>query len=219
MSLVSRIEDLFRKLAGDNDGAEMYSLLNSVTATLDGGDTFSVDPKTSVGVGAKNGSAVTAVENGNGAVHKTTLTLTGLSITMTDATTNGCHGAHKVYDFPEGPIQVLGCSYNLTTLAGSGGIADGAALVGSLGTATNDAANATLSSTEADLIASTTGTLSSGAGTLKKHGSVVTTAFDGTGTAKDVFLNVSVPDADSSASDTLTVNGTITLHWINLGDY
>lgn len=219
MSLVSRIEDLFRKLAGDNDGAEMYGLLNTSVATLDGGDTYSVDPKTSVGVGAKNGSAVSAVENGNGAVHKTVLTLTNLSVTMTDATTNGCHGSHKVYDFPEGPIQILGCSYNLTTARVGTAISATAALVGALGTATNDAANATLSSTEADLIASTTGTLTAGAGTLKKHGSVVTTAFDGTGTAKDAYLNISVPDADSTGNDAITVNGTITITWVNLGDY
>lgn len=42
--------------------------------------------------------------------------------------------------------------------------------------------------------------------------------FDGTATAKDLYLNFAVPDAGSTASDTLTVNGTVTITWANLGD-
>jgi hypothetical protein len=218
-ALSARLETLFRKQLGETEGTEMHSVLGTEVATLSGGDVMSVDPQTTVGVGAKNGSAITAVENGNGAVHKTVLTLTALSVTMTDATTSGCHGAHKLYDFPAGPIQILGSSMNLTTLAGSGGIANGAALVGSIGSATVGTNNATLTTTEADLIASKAGTLTAGAGTLASHGGHVATAFDGTATAVDAFLNLAVPDADSSASDTVTVSGTVTLHWINLGDY
>lgn len=175
--------------------------------------------QTSDGVGAKNGAAVAVAEYGSGAVHKSVFTLTSLSITMTDAGAAGCHGSHKIYDFPAGVIQILGCSYDLTTLAGAGGIADGAALVGALGSAATATDNATLTSTEADLIASTTGTLTAGAGALAKHGSMVTTAFDGHTTAMDAYLNVAVPDADSSASDTVAVSGTITIVWANLGDY
>lgn len=174
---------------------------------------------TASGVGAKNGSAVSVVELGDGAVHKTVFTLTALSVTMTDAGAAGCHGSHKIYDFPEGVIQVLGCSYNLTTLAGSGGIGDTAALVGALGTTATATDNATLTTTEANLIASTTGTLTAGAGVLQSHGSLVATAFDGHTTPVDAYLNLAVPDAGSSASDTVTVSGTITITWVNLGDY
>jgi hypothetical protein len=173
---------------------------------------------TNGGVGTAAGSGVSAAEYGN-TVHRTVLTVTDLSVAMTDATTAGCHGSQKVYDFPAGAIQILGASYNLTTLAGAGGIADNAALVGSLGSAAVGTDNATLTSTEADLVASTTGTLSGGAGVLTKHGSVVTTAFDGTTTAIDAYLNLAVPDAGSTADDTITVNGTIELVWVNLGDY
>lgn len=218
-ALSARLETLFRKQLGETEGTELHTVLGTEVATLSGGDIITADPQTTVGVGAKNGSAITAVENGNGAVHKTVLTLASLSVTMTDATTNGCHGSHKLYDFPAGPIQILGTSMNLTTLAGSGGIADGAALVGSIGSATVGTNNATLTTTEADLIASKAGTLTAGAGTLASHGSLVATAFDGTATAVDAFLNLAVPDADSSASDTVAVSGTVTLHWINLGDY
>jgi hypothetical protein len=41
---------------------------------------------------------------------------------------------------------------------------------------------------------------------------------DGTATAKDAFLNFAVPDAGSSANDTLTVAGTVTVVWTNSGD-
>ncbi|NDD76047.1 MAG: hypothetical protein EBZ43_01260, partial [Betaproteobacteria bacterium] len=39
-------------------------------------------------------------------------------VTMTDATTAGCHGAFKFYDFPQGLIYIQGYNVNLTTLAG-----------------------------------------------------------------------------------------------------
>ena len=114
-----------------------------------------------------------------------------------------------------------GASYSLTTLAGAGGIADDAELVGALGSATNDAADETLTSTEADVIASTPGTLTAGAGALAKHASLVATAFDGHSTAIDLFLNLSVPDAGStdSENDTVSVSGTVTLDFVLIADY
>lgn len=42
--------------------------------------------------------------------------------------------------------------------------------------------------------------------------------LDGTGTAKDCYLNIAVPNADISATADVTLNGTITLRWINHGD-
>jgi hypothetical protein len=206
--------ETYRKPA---DGVKAYA--EQEVVILDGSGAVA-EFKTTAGVGASNGAAVSAAEYGRGAYHTTVLTLAALSVTMTDAAAvAGCHGTHRLYDFPAGAIQVLGCSYNLTTLAGGGGIADGAALVGSLGTVAVGVDNATLTSTEADLIASTTGTLTAGVGTLKKHGSLVAAAFDGTSTPVDVYLNLAVPDADSSADDTVTVSGTITINWIALGDY
>jgi hypothetical protein len=174
---------------------------------------------TADGVGAKNGAAITATEYGDGAVHKTVLTLVDLDISMVDSGANGGHGSHKIYDFPDGAIQVLGASYNLTTARVSTGLATNAAIVGAIGSTATATDNATLTTTEADVIASTTGTLTSGAGTLKKYGSLVAAAFDGTTTALDLYLNAAVVDAGISATDTLRVNGTITLMWANLGDF
>ena len=150
---------------------------------------------------------------------KTVITLSGLSVTMTDATTAGSHGSVKLYDFPEANLFFLGGTTDLVITAGAGGITDTAAVVGSIGTTTVGTDNATLTTTEADLIPSTDSTLTGGIGETKGKtltaGAVV---FDGTATAKEAWLNYAVPDAGSTADDTLTVSGTVTLVWSNLGD-
>lgn len=175
---------------------------------------------TTAGVGAKNGAAVTVVEKGNDAVHKTVFTLTALSVTVTDTGgANGAQGNVKIYDFPEGVLVRGGCVANATTLAGAGGIADGAAVVLALGEAAAGVGDATLSSTEADFIASFAGTLVAGAGTFAKYGEPSVTSLDGHTTPIDLILNVAVPDADVSASDTLEVTGTITCIWTSSGDF
>lgn len=172
------------------------------------------------GVGAKNGSTVSVVESGSAAVHRTVLTLTATSITMTDAGAAGSHGGTKIYDFPAGVIIRGGCVANLTTLAGAGGIADGAAVVLALGTAAPATDNATLvGANEADFIASYAGTLTSGAGAFTKYGEPSATSLDGHTTAIDMYLNAAVPDADSSANDTIAVTGTITCLWSSSGDF
>lgn len=172
------------------------------------------------GVGAKNGASVAVSESGSAAVHKTVLTLTSTSITMTDAGAAGSHGGTKVYDFPAGVIIRGGCVANLTTLAGAGGIADGAAVVLALGLAAPATDNATLAgANEADFVASYAGTLTAGAGVFTKYGEPSATSLDGHTTAVDLFVNAAVPDADSSANDTLAVSGTITCLWSTSGDF
>jgi hypothetical protein len=174
-----------------------------------------------VGDGAAGAAAsisVAVAESSAGAI-KTVMTLDSVVITMTDATTAGSHGSLKLYDFPECNLLFLGGTCDLVITAGEGGITDTAAVVGSVGTVTVGTDNATLTTTEADLIPSTASPLTGGVGATK--GKTVTAGvvvFDGTGTAKDAFLNFAVPDADSADDDTLIVSGTITLVWSNLGD-
>lgn len=164
-------------------------------------------------------AGVAISESGFGALHKTVLTLSSVSITMTDATTAGSHGSLQLYDFPTGVFFLLGAVTDLSTLAGAGGLADTAALVGALGSEALATDNATLTSAEADFVPSTAGTLSSGAGVLDGETTTALIAiWDGTGGAIDLFLNLAVPDAGTSANDTLTVSGTITLFWLELGD-
>jgi hypothetical protein len=174
-----------------------------------------------VGDGAAGAAAsisVAVAESSAGAI-KTVMTLDSVVIDMTDATTAGSHGSLKLYDFPECNLLFLGGTCDLVITAGEGGITDTAAVVGSVGTVTVGTDNATLTTTEADLIPSTASPLTAGAGVTKgKTLTAGVVVFDGTGTAKDAFLNFAVPDADSTADDTLIVSGTITLVWSNLGD-
>lgn len=158
------------------------------------------------------------VDESSGSI-RTVLKLDKLVITMTDATTAGCHGFVKLYDFPACNLLFLGATCDLSITAGTGGIADTAAVVAAIGTAQVATADATLTTTEADLIPSTAATLTGGVGAAK--GKTVTAGvavFDGTATAKDAYLNFAVPDAGSTGNDTLIVSGTIVLVWSNLGD-
>ncbi len=218
MSLSAKDESVLATALANGDTA--HSIVGAINAgTVAAGGSFTAALQDTAGAGAAAGTGVVATEYGAGTYHQTVLTLTNTPVIMTDATTAGNQGTLKVYDFPAGNLTMLGATCDLTTLAGAGGIADTGALVGSVGTAAVGVDNATLTTTEANLIPSTAGTLVAGAGTLKgKSTTALLAVFDGTTTAVDAILNLAVPDAGSSADDTVTVNGTITLSWLNNGD-
>lgn len=184
------------------------------------GRTFIVDANEIrvTGDGTVSGTGVSGVNQATGVI-RTVLTLTNVSIPMTDATTAGSHGSLKVFTFPQGVIGYLGGSCDLTISRVGTNLTATSAVVGSVGTATVGVDNATLTSTEADLIPSTASTLSSGAGTTKgKYATAPQVPFDGSSTAKEAYLNFATPDAGSTGNDVLLVNGTITLVWANYGD-
>lgn len=43
--------------------------------------------------------------------------------------------------------------------------------------------------------------------------------FDGTSSALDLFINAAVLNASTTKAVTVAITGTLTLFWINLGDY
>lgn len=163
------------------------------------------------------GGTGVAVTQASPQVVTTTLTVSGLSVTMTDAGAAGCHGTASLFTFPAGNIVILGAITDLAVVAGVGGIGDTAAVVAAVGSAAVGTDNATLTSTEANIVPSTAATLSGGAGTAKGESTAPVT-LDGTSSAAVARLNLAVPDGDSTASDTLAVTGTVKLTWINLGD-
>ncbi len=173
---------------------------------------------TSIGVGTVAGDEIVAEEH-RGTIHQTVLTITDLDVTMTDATTSGNEGSEPLLTFPRGLIQLLGavCDLAITAAAGIGATAAAIGAVGSVAAA----ADATLTGTEADFIPSTTATLTASAGTMKGRG-VTGKFFDNTTTTNATqlaaHLNFAVPDAGSTGNSTITVNGTVTLTWINHGD-
>lgn len=171
------------------------------------------------GAGTASANAAVALDTSAASVRTSTFTLTRLSVTMTDAGAAGSHGTHKLLTLPAGNIVFLGATCDLSVTAGAGGISDTAAVVAGVGTATVGTDNATLTTTEQDLVPSTAATLTGGVGAAKgKSLTAGIAVFDGTSSAKEAWLNFAVPDADSTADDTLTVSGTVTLVWANLGD-
>lgn len=150
-------------------------------------------------------------------LNKTILTLTNVSVATTDAGASGAYGGLEIYDFPLGVISFLGATTNLTLARVGTGLTTTAAIVAAVGSATAGA-DATLTSTEADYIASTACTFTAGASAFAGI-STAAAQFDGHATAKKAFLNFAVVDAGSTANDAILVNGTITLIWGNLGPF
>lgn len=169
--------------------------------------------------GSGAGTGVT-VENAQGFT-KTVLTFKNTPLPLIDTAATVARCALKIFDFPEGSVVIQGASVNLVLTKSAAGVnADWDGDFG-LGTAAA-AADATLSSTEANVIASTA-TPQAVAGVSSAKGRSTAALFlDGTTTAVDLYLNVLVDDADQDVTTTptsLIANGTITVLWANMGDY
>lgn len=168
------------------------------------------------GVGAKNGATVSATEN-NGMVHKTVITMADTPCVVTEigAGTNAVGGV-KIYDFPAGRILVLGVTVD-SVIVGVDTNAIDAADGGdwSFGTAA-PGGDGLLDGTAVDLCPSTSADPIVGTNSAALSASA---QFDGTTTAKDVYFNMSIDDGDVSATHTNTIDGTVTVLWVNLGDY
>ena len=187
------------------------------TVTLGGTNATSITVTpmvlTGYGNGAKNGATISAQER-TSPVHQTVLTLASTPMAFTDAGTDG-YFATKIYDWPEGYIQVLGASMNLAcTSAGTFGATGTASFA--LGTAAT--ADATLNGSEVTIIASTsTGAFVASAGTMKGGPVAAPLEIDGHTTAADLYLNVA-DAADPGADSVLTCSGTVTVTWVKHGD-
>lgn len=169
--------------------------------------------------GVKNGATVTATETGNGVLHQTTLTLAATPITMRD-TEQG--GGVKLYTFPEGRILVLGAIASIApTTTSALATTLHAGVTGNFGVGTVTQANATLATTEQNIVQVTAFTSSAtiNVAPAVAKGVGVLTPLDGTTTPIDAYLNLAVAGAgDIDGNATVTVSGTVTLSWINLGD-
>lgn len=178
-------------------------------------------PTAVVGTSAVTGVSVT--QEPVSSVQKTVLRFTDVALPLVDQAGVVAYGGLKVYDFPEGQVCVLGAVADLAVTKSSAGVNndwDGDFGLGTV-TASN---NATLSSTEQNLIPTTATPQATSGATTAKGASTATesgTVLDGRATAADVFLNFLVDDTDHDVTTTpcnLILNGTVTLHWINLGD-
>lgn len=137
----------------------------------------------------------------------TTITLGNVVLTATDGSAEG--ESLKLCDFDGGAFTVLDCVADLTCSTSPGATNT---YVMSLGTAAaNDAAD--LTGTEADLIPSTSLNTLTGTVTSLAFDAVLAAPanFNGTATAKALYINMGVADADMNANVTNTITGTIYL--------
>ena len=213
-NLAQNTENFIDTMTGDQAAANDLKTLLRILNRL-----YTTDFVAGIGAAAASGNVASEAF---GVVNKTLLTLTAVGVTMADATVQG--GGTKIYDFPAGQILILGSTASLapkTTTALASTINASAAGVWSLGSAVA-AANATLTSTEADVLPSTAFTSSA---TINVAAATVTGALaapiiiDGRTTAVDLYLNACIDTAtDIDGDGTITWTGTVLVHWINLGD-
>ena len=156
-----------------------------------------------------------------GALNYVKLTLDNVPQTVVNGTE---YQGTKIYTFPEGRILVLGVTATLkqkTTSALASTLNASSTGAIALGTAT--ASNVSLTSTMVDLLPSTAFTSSATvnvAGTAVSAALAASAQFDGTTTAKSMYLNTAyatTTDVDGDA--TQTISGTINFVFVFLGDY
>jgi len=205
-------DTIVEKTAGNGVVADSVTL-------KDGGVQTSILPITTYGIGAVPAAVtgtVTVTEYGDGINHRTLLRAVDMPIVMAEGGTgtNGV-GSTKIYDFPEGVIELEGCSvanYAITVDTNALDNADGGDW--SFGTAAAGGASG-LASTEVDFIAST------GVDPITNVVFAYTAtdaAWDGSTTAKDLYANQEVDDGDIAAACTNLVSFDMTIDWRNLGD-
>lgn len=222
--------------ASDVVKCAFYQRSADVMATVSGTETLTNKTLTSPvlnaavttsGVGAKNDATVTAVEYGCAdTVHKTVLTLTASVIAVTSVGAANGYAGLKIYDFPEGYVRILGCVADFTDIsidaAKQADFTD-ATPEGDIGVGSVIMANADAMGTDAtddDYATASAFTMSAYAATATCAPEAAQN-MDGTGTAKDLNVNVLIDaaDIDDDVASEVLVTGTVTVLWSNLGDY
>lgn len=170
------------------------------------------------GAGSPATAGIKAEELGAGVVRKTVLKLSNTPITLTDVAGTCQYGSIKLYDFPQCGMQTLGARV-VGALTASSLVATFGGVF-SLGSAVA-AGDATLTSTEADFLPSktiTTAVANVAAFSGVTIAAPATVYWDGSSTAKDLYLNVAITDNASSAAGTGYFTGIVEVFWISFGD-
>lgn len=149
----------------------------------------------------------------------TRLKFNNVPVTVANVT-GASFGSVKIFDFVQGRVQIFGGSTRFTRISWAG---EDIAATGSgdFSLGTTATADATLSTTDANIQASTAmidpfvGGVGSGSGVFAA-GAV----YDGTATAIDIYLNVIIDDADvaDAASDVVLFTGEIEIVGAFYGD-
>ena len=177
----------------------------------------------STAVGTVQASGVTAVEYGSQTAagpRTTVLTLNGLAVTVADTTPGTQSGGTKIYTFPKCKFTRLGATAKSLLLTTTSAIATtlNSGVSCRYGVGTTVGTNATLATTEQDIVQVTTftsgTTINVAPAAVTGYGIGVFTMLDFT-TTSDAYFNISVPGAtDIDADATVAVSGVITINWI-----
>jgi len=155
-----------------------------------------------------------------GSFNKTTITLDNVGQSVVNGTE---YQSTKIYTFPEGRILVLGVTATLKQKTTSAIASTLNSATGAIGLGTAAASATTLATTMVDLLPSTaftSSTVINVAGTAVNAALAASAHFDGTTTAKPVYLNTAyATTTDVDADATQTISGTVAIAWVFLGDY
>jgi hypothetical protein len=191
----------------------LYDIADGILNPAGDGDSF-------IGT-AEVVTGLEVIDDGWGPFRRTTFKFTNVACALVDEAGVVAYVGKKLYTCPAGNILFLGATSDLAITKSSAGVNADADLLFGVGTATASN-NATLTTTEQNLLPSTALTqMSSGATTAKVINTAAIAPLDGTSSALALFVNLLVSDADHDVTGTpcnLILNGTLVVTWLNLGD-
>jgi len=152
-----------------------------------------------------------------GGVHSTVLTLTNVPLLVRD--TQQGNGV-KIYTFPAGKLVRLGASLENVQIITTSDPATtlNASVAGQFGVGTTTQANATLATTEQDIVQvtafTTSATQNAVPAAVRAYGAPNLTVLDMTAT-RDIYFNIAIAGAtDIDLDATVLINGVLTINWI-----
>lgn len=159
------------------------------------------------------GSTVTATTY-DGPINKTTLVLDDLEIII-DGSSGAGWGTSPVATTMQAYVHIVGVKVDDLSMTGDGGdVEDGEGGDFSVGTTATD--DNSLATTEINLLASTS--LDPIQTAVDAVQVVDIVPIDGTAAGVPIHLNMLMDDGDVAGASTNTVDATITLYWLDMGD-
>lgn len=173
-------------------------------------------------------SGLTVEEFGGPSPHRLTVfTFSAMPLSITDSL---AYSSKLIYTFPRGKIHVLGsASYLAFTTTSALATTLNSGVTVSYGFGTAAASNTTLALAMIDVLAGTgqtvptftsSTTINVASAAVTHHTLANPIPLDGSATALPLYFNLAVPTgSDIDGDATLTVTGTLSVHWINLGGW
>lgn len=198
-------------------GGDSLVVTSGGTATIEGTFTSTTALQSTADAGSETGTNVSVVEYGDGVIHKSVFTFSSATITLANG---GVNNHLDFYTFPAGAIKILAASVDIAvTNTANFNASDNDHFYLAVGTADG---SGDLTTTEQDIIAKTDFDTEAGANTLHDwHAQTDTLAglLDGTTTPANLRVNLYIPDANDKGTNIIAMTGTLTVVWVNCGDY